>query len=104
MEDADPGGVFDVLAVAHENDLVEAEGGGCGGLAGVTGHGEDLTDVLDAVSAAERSDDVGRWLQLGRPVGDRVDEVGVLGGGDVVQAGVLGEGVAEGVGFVRLPV
>jgi hypothetical protein len=58
LEDADPGGVFVVLAVAHQDDLVEAEGEGCGALGGVAGHGEDFPDVLDALASGQGCHDL----------------------------------------------
>ena len=91
--------MFDVLAVAHEDVLVEAEGGCRCALAVVAGHGEDFADVLDTVPAGVRGHDGGRWPRSGRPAGERVAGAGVFGGGDVVQPGVLGEGVAADAGF-----
>ena len=56
-EDGHSGGLFDVLAVAHQDGFVDPERGGRGSLGAVVGHAQYLADVLDAVSTGAGSDD-----------------------------------------------
>jgi hypothetical protein len=56
LEDADAGGAFDVLPVAHQNGLTDAERG-CGRALGVKPrHLQDLADVGDAARAGAGGD------------------------------------------------
>lgn len=73
-----------MLTVAYEDNFAEAEGGDRGALGEVAGHVEDFADVLDAARAGAGGHDLGWWLPVGWPCGERVDGRGVWAGGDVV--------------------
>jgi hypothetical protein len=93
LEDADAGGAFDVLAVSHEDDLVEAEGGGCRALGGVAAHVQDLAEVFDSSAAGAGGDD-GGWRQVpGGPGRERVGGWGGVPERDAVFVGIVPQGV-----------